>query len=261
MENNNIQKIKNENKKAGKTFIIICIVAFIVGGVAGGVLTMADNTMDFDSIAKMLHDMLAVWGPTAMTVLTIILSIIGFAKVGQARRTFKKWDGEDEQVIAKAEKQLGVALLMSTLIGIISYFLAAASFAVGSLWGDVVPGVMRDINLILWFVGFIGCLVSVTVLQKKAVDLAKEINPEKNGSVYDMKFQKKWEESCDEAEKLKIYKSAFSAYKATNSACIAVWLVLFLLNMVFNTGVMPILVVCVLWAVLQIAYYIESVKQ
>jgi len=35
MENNNIQKIKNEKKKAGKTFMIICIVAFIVGGGAG----------------------------------------------------------------------------------------------------------------------------------------------------------------------------------------------------------------------------------
>jgi len=76
-----------------------------------------------------------------------------------------------------------------------------------------------------------------------------------------MKFQKKWEESCDEAEKLKIYKSAFSAYKATNSACIVVWLALFFLNMLFETGVMPLVVVCVLWAVLQIAYYIESVKE
>ena len=35
------------------------------------------------------------------------------------------------------------------------------------------------------------------------------MNPEKTASVYDMKFQKKWLETCDEAEKIIVGKCAF----------------------------------------------------
>ena len=34
-------------------------------------------------------------------------------------------------------------------------------------------------------------------LQQMTVDFQKIMNPEKQGSVYDLRFQKKWEESCD----------------------------------------------------------------
>ena len=49
------------------------------------------------------------------------------------------------------------------------------------------------------------------------VDAAKKTNPEKTASVYDTKFQKKWLDSCDEAEKIMIGKCAFKAYAATNT--------------------------------------------
>jgi len=42
------------------------------------------------------------------------------------------------------------------------------------------------------------------------------MNPEKTASVYDMKFQKKWLETCDEAEKIIVGKCAFKAFNITN---------------------------------------------
>ena len=49
-------------------------------------------------------------------------------------------------------------------------------------------------------------------MQQMTVDFQKIMNPEKQGSVYDLRFQKKWEESCDELEKFTIYRSAYKAY-------------------------------------------------
>lgn len=44
----------------------------------------------------------------------------------------------------------------------------------------------------------------VIFAQQKAVDLERRMNPEKHGSVYDAKFQKKWLDSCDESERRQI---------------------------------------------------------
>lgn len=44
--------------------------------------------------------------------------------------------------------------------------------------------------------------------------------PEKKTSVYDLKFQKKWMDSCDEAEKILIGKCAYKAFGKTNLTCV-----------------------------------------
>ena len=65
------------------------------------------------------------------------------------------------------------------------------------------------------------------------------MNPEKTASVYDTKFQKKWMESCDEAEKIMIGKCAFKAYAATNTVCSILSIVLAICALVFGIGFLP----------------------
>lgn len=63
------------------------------------------------------------------------------------------------------------------------------------------------------------------MIQQKCVDSAKKTNPEKTVSVYDIKFQKKWMDSCDEAEKIMIGKCAFRASTVTNTVCLILSLI------------------------------------
>ena len=86
------------------------------------------------------------------------------------------------------------------------------------------------------------------------------MNPEKTASVYDMKFQKKWMESCDEAEKNMIGKCAFKAYAATNTVCSILSIVLAICALVFGIGFLPSLVVCLIWIVNQSVYCKEALK-
>lgn len=88
----------------------------------------------------------------------------------------------------------------------------------------------------LLLVLFIAVLVLAVLLQQKTVDLVKEMNPEKKGSIYDEKFQKLWWESCDEAERRQIGQASYKAYSTASKFCAYFWGALFLGNMIFDYG-------------------------
>ena len=86
------------------------------------------------------------------------------------------------------------------------------------------------------------------------------MNPLLEGSIYDVKFSEKWIDSCDEAIKLGIYKSYFKAYKAVTNTCILLWLICVLGYGLWDFGVMPLVMITVIWLVQTIAYCMESIK-
>ena len=88
----------------------------------------------------------------------------------------------------------------------------------------------------------------------------EEINPEKKGSVYDLKFQKTWIASCDEAEQLQIYRAAFRAYTAMNYAALGMFLVCFIGMLSWNFGLLPLTMVLFVWLTGVIVYGVESLR-
>lgn len=102
-------------------------------------------------------------------------------------------------------------------------------------------------------------VVTVTA-QNRIVNFTKEINPEKKGSVYDLKFQKTWIASCDEAEQLQIYRAAFRAYTAMNYAALGMFLVCFIGMLSWNFGLLPITMVLFVWLTGVIIYGVESLR-
>ena len=112
----------------------------------------------------------------------------------------------------------------------------------------------------LIIVEFLAVIFLAVILQQKCVDLLKDINPEKKGSVYDMKFQKIWFDSCDEAEKRQIGQASYKAYSTTAKFCPFLWAIVFIGNMIFDYGLMPSTVVLIVWGVLQMSYMLEAMK-
>lgn len=86
------------------------------------------------------------------------------------------------------------------------------------------------------------------------------MNPEKRGSVYDTKFQKKWMDSCDESERRQIGQACYRAYLVTSRVCIGVWLVLVILSMVFEISLLPVFVLLLVWGVMQVTYTLECMR-
>lgn len=247
MENTNVKK---ENRKALPKFFLIIFVSAIFGGVMGFLSGVAGASSLPEAITAGVEHLLVVTTPWAIPVSSLALLGGGWVLYGKAKRLVQNWDGEDEDAMEEAEEQLSWALLLSSLARILDFFFLAA----GSMGSD---GTLRPLFVVAAFL--ISCAV-LTLLQQKVVDLEKTMNPEKQGSVYDIKFQKKWFESCDEAEKAQIGQASCKAYQAGSMTCLVLWLVLVILDHVFAFGLVPIFVVLLIWAVLTVSYTLECIR-
>ena len=107
---------------------------------------------------------------------------------------------------------------------------------------------------------FTATQMETIILQQKSVDIVKKMNPEKTASVYDMKFQNKWMDSCDEAEKLMIRKCAFKAYRSTNMTCGTLAIILACCALVFDIGFLPSFCVCLIWIINHTSYCREAAR-
>lgn len=118
----------------------------------------------------------------------------------------------------------------------------------------------KELLSFYWHCSFFGIMAEAIIIQQKCVDTAKQTNPEKKASVYDMRFQKKWMEDCDEAEKIMIGKCAFKAYSATNVVCTVLAIVLAVCALLFDIGFLPSLMVCLVWVVNISVYCKEAMR-
>ncbi len=255
MDNNN--EIKKANRKALPKFILILVISTIIGGVIG----FFSVKYGLDALSSKIKAVGEIFGlriaPYLMLATAIITPIVSVAIYSKAKKLLASWDGENEDIADSVDEKLSVILWLTSSALIFSYFLFAASYSGG------LSTFQNKGNLIPIFIGitaFLAIMIEAITLQQKCVDATKKMNPEKTASVYDMKFQKKWLDSCDEAEKILIGKCAFKAYSATNAVCSALAVVLAVAAIIFGIGFLPSLVVCIIWLVNQSVYCKESMK-
>ena len=167
-----------------------------------------------------------------------------------AKKLYAGWDGEEEAVMEQAEEKLSWALMVTTVQVVLDMFFFAVAESGGSPLGGIL-GVLF----------FIVSAFTLVFAQQKIVDLTRKMNPEKQGSVYDTKFKKKWFESCDEAEQKQIGQAAYKAFNVVNTACPIAWMVLLLLSFAFNLSILlPAFLVCLLWLLLTVTYCLECIR-
>lgn len=252
MKNSN-DPIKQENRKAMPKFILIVVVS-LAGGMALGlglVSLIGEGFKGAVTAAGLFFTQkVAGWLLIALPVAELAVCLpICFG----ARKQLASWDGEDETVSGEVEARLSVGIWITSMALILSFFLLAAfvSGFVSKVGTDL------DVGPVMFFGAtgaFLAGLAVAVILQQWLVDLTKKMNPEKQGSVYDTKFQKKWFESCDEAEKAVIGQCAFKAYQAMCRACLMLWMVFALGGMFFDWGFTPAMAVCIVWGVGQSVY-------
>ena len=165
------------------------------------------------------------------------------------------WDGEDESICDIAEKKLNTVLMIISIAMICAFFLISATYSGGFAM------IEKHLNMyVLAIVTFLIIVAEGIIIQQKAVDITKIMYPEKTASVYDLKFQKKWVDSCDEAEKMMIGRCAFEAFKVTNPVWGALSIILAISAMMFDIGFLPSFVVCLIWLVNQCVYCRAAAK-
>ena len=248
-------EIKEANRKAMPRFLLLVLVGAIVGGIVGFYSAKYDVDRlagSMKSAGAFFGNYVSSWILLAIAVITPIVVIPVYQKT---KRLLLAWDGEDESVCDIAEKKLNTVLLINGIALISAFFLISATYSGGFAM------IEKHLNMyVLAIVAFLVILAEGIITQQKVVDIIKIMYPEKTASVYDLKFQKKWVDSCDEAEKIMIGRCAFEAFKVTNSVCGALSVILAISALMFDIGFLPSFVVCLIWLINQCVYCRAAAK-
>lgn len=253
-------KIKQENRRADKKALRILILLTLAGAVLGFVAGVASALLQdaYASVAQTCMSVMTIVAPYGNFVFTTIVLMIGIRWLRKSRKLYETWDGEDEDVINEVEYMLSKAIALTSVNVIVGFFF----FGLGTyvLNSESISKANAIIMLVIAVLGLAYETVSMTVFQKNLINFAKEINPEKRGSVYDMNFKKKWIESCDESEKLQTYKAGYHAMQTGSYTCIALWVVCMIGMTSWNFGIMPMVMVLLVWLSMVIRSNVEAIR-
>ncbi|MCI9643548.1 MAG: DUF3169 family protein [Oscillibacter sp.] len=244
---------KSENRKALPKFTLSLLGSLLVGGVIGFAIGLSRAMgLDTAALAEGLGAILAAvtpWGIPVTSALTLGGCLVLYRS---AARKFAAWDGGDEDETSESiDAALSWVLLFSAVQLLFNLFFLSA-FCV--YWMD------RDIRALSLVGVFLLSCGLVVFAQQKTIDLERKMNPEKRGSVYDSKFQKKWLDSCDESERRQIGEASRRAYMVTSRVCLGLWLVLVVLSLVVEISLLPVFVLLLVWGTMQVTYTLECIR-
>ena len=245
----NTDTIKKENKKALPKLLITVLISMVLGGIIGFFSGAANESGLSDAVVSIVNKGLYTICPWGIPAVGFILLLPAYVIYRKAKKLYSGWDGEDEILPDQVDNLLNWCILLTTIFMLINFFFMSVCM------------VCRSESILLVTVELIAATALIVVLQQRIVDLTRKMNPEKRGSIYDRNFQKKWIESCDEAERRQIGEAAYKAYLTTNAACISLWVVLFFVHIIFNTGLLSTFVVLLLWGIMQASYVLSCIKQ
>lgn len=245
------QKERGENRKALPKFFVAMALSLLAGGVIGFLAGFSHVFgLDTSGFARWLDEAILTVTPWGIPVTSAPVLGAAFLLYRSAAKKFAAWGGGDEDETSQAiETLLSWALLLGSVQLLINFFFFAALSTVCPE-EDAFPVV----GLFILSCGL------VLFAQQKVVDLERRMNPEKRGSVYDLKFQKKWYDSCDESERQQLGQACYRAYMVTSRFCIFLWLVLVILSFIFEMSVLPVFVLLLIWGVMQVTYTLECIR-
>ena len=244
---------KGENRKALPKFALTMLGSLLVGGVLGFAIGCTRVLgLEAAALAEALNGVLSAATPWGIPVTSVLTLGPAFFLYRSAAKKFAAWGGGDEdETSAAIDVSLSWALLLSAVQLLLNLFFLAA-FCAYYLDGEV--SALTHVGVFLFSCGL------VVFTQQKTVDLERRMNPEKHGSVYDAKFQKKWLDSCDESERRQIGQACYRAYMTANRLCLGLWLVLVVLSMVFEMSLLPVFVLLLVWGAMQVTYSLECIR-
>ena len=241
--------------KKGKILLIafaLVLGMFGMGFIAGNLMAKLTKGVDFAELFKVNEKTAAVVFSVIQGVIVIGGLLVSFIIYQKTKIAADKWDGEDEDSIDKIERDLSIPMFITSTVIILNTML----FSCAVYFAFDISGKYGLATTVIFLIGM-GFSMTLT---EKCVRLEKVLNPEKRGSAFDLKFQKKWMDSCDEAQKQNIWQAGFAAYQAGTYACFIMWFFAILVQLTLHSGLVPIIVIGVIWLTLNTAYMVTAAK-
>lgn len=253
---------RQKSKHMLRTIIIFVVLMALcyVGGFAVGRVSAHIRKMDFDipAVKLQIYDMLSGALPVVYCGINALFFLAGYLLLFQYIRRSKGWDGEDEKYIKAVENGFSGINNLAGIVMIVDFLLYISGLFLGTR-----DGATREIQDYIFSVCTTALFVSLvlfTLMQALILKYIKRINPEKRGNIFALNFYKTWMASCDEAEQMILFRAGYKAHRTVNMVCIICYFVLFILETVLQVGLVPIVLVGIIWLTNTIAFARESRK-
>lgn len=249
-------KKPKSKKRIMCTFVLILLGSFILGACLSILMgTLTDS--DFINMGALWNG-LAVVTPFLFVGLHVICCAAALILVHSAKKEYRRWDGENEAEADDAERKLEWAIGLANVMTVVNFFLFGAMLQVSghTAFGERYGVILLPITLVVFILGYVW-IIAVTNM---SVKLTQKLNPEKQGNVFDTRFKKDWLGSCDEMEKQQTYECGYRAYQTGSTVCLGLWVVAMLFQLWSNTGLLPQVMIFVIWLSMTIRYQIAAMK-
>lgn len=205
------------------------LAAVIIGGIAGGVSVVIYELMKkgIDAGIRTINGTIQQYIFPALIIIAVVTVVVGEYSLYRLKNVYKEMKDADEDRFYELDYE-------------------------EEKWGAWTSGVnlVSQVACII----FILCYFYDIYLSVRYVKAIQAAHPEKKGDPTSSKFTEQWVESCDEAEKEIIYKSAYKTYIVLNKVIPILLLLTLIANMFLNTGILAVLVVAVIYLVTGMTY-------
>lgn len=239
------ENIKKDNKKALPKFLMIMIAAALSGGLLGFFTAFFLREDTVALLSGGIRSWANLLGPWLLPVMICIVLAVNFPVMRSVRRLRASWDGEDDRIPDVIDRKTdGLLVLQNICMGLM--------YLVYSI------NVVYNKNLgVLLAIQFLAGIFVTIWMQKRTVDFVRSMNPEKQGSIFDMKFCKKWIDSCDEGQKRIQGEAAIHTLRVMVPACFILWALLLLFQLFAGEGILSSLAVITLFIISQLTNWLQ----
>ena len=244
--------MKKEKTSNVRSVVWKMLLGAVVGGILGGMFgafhVMNSQGEGIGDIQQLFAGVKNIVFPglVIVTVLSIVLEEVYYSKLEKVCADLPEAEDDEIEQLDYEEERLGAVLQG---INILSQVICIALLACIYSFED-----FSQISSLGAAVTFIICFFYDGCMQARYVKLLQRVHPEKRGDVSSMKFQEQWLASCDEAEKEVIYQSAYKAYVFASKCTAVLLLVTMFAQLLFNTGILAIIVVGIMYLILSMTY-------
>ena len=251
---------ERSNKRILITFILMIVACGVIGYFFGMITAKSEETQTFAQTVDVMKNVVIQSFPVLfmiVAVLSIIIPTIGYIHCNKMYQKLKA-DRDNDELWDHLENALNGPLITSTLFSIANMCLFLC-FVYGAVTDKIDERYGKTV-LLIGLVVFVISTVMGIVIPHLVIKIEKELNPEKKGNVLDSKFREVWMDSCDEAQQMMVYKSAYKAFSNTNMVCIWLIAITFVCAMLFKTDILSMIIVSLIWFINTLSYMLHAAK-
>lgn len=192
------------------------LAAVIIGGIAGGVSAVIYELMKkgIDAGIRTINGTIQQYIFPALIIIAVVTVVVGEYSLYRLKNVYKEMKDADEDRFYELDYEEEKWGAWTSGVNLVSQVACIIILSFGYSLKYIESGKSR--YFLFACIIFILCYFYDLHLSVRYVKVIQAAHPEKKGDPTSSKFMEQWVESCDEAEKEIIYKSAYKTYIVLN---------------------------------------------